>query len=248
MFAAGQTDVKEGTANPGASSTSNAEASQAQGSQTLATSAETLKTESEVHESHVPYERFKEVNDKYRKIAEETKQYLENKAFYESYEKFDQMLAAKPELMEAIQKALLNQGTVQSEQVQQAIQQGDPLAQQVAYNMYISEFNRIAQAKGIPEKLMPYYGEFTRAELLKINPYPLANFNLQMLPVAFENAAKHIDAIRMDEKATYVENKKSDAAIPASGTTSASSPTRNEQLDTQDKRRDYIANALRAAT
>ena len=246
MFGAGE-DVNTGATTPSATSTENV-ASTGTEVKAADTSAETLKTEVEQHETHVPYDRFKEVNERAKKAEDSLKIYEEKKALIEASEQLNQMISANPALYAEIENALKKYGSPQSHQIQQQIQSGDPLAQQVALNMYVGEFNRMSAEDKVPEGLKPYYFEFAKNELMKINPQPLANFNLGLVGQAYSAAKKHIDSIRQAELASYVTEKKADASIPASGSSTGAPPVHKVELKNQNSRSEYMANALKAST
>jgi len=213
-------------------------------------SAETLNTVGEEKElpKSIPYERFKEVNDRLRTIEKEYEEYAKNKELYEVYKQFDSILEQNPQLLESIKNAILE--AQQQQPTTQQFQQpsANPmLAQNLALAMYVNEFQRLAKEDNIPSELNEEYQEFVRQELIKRNPDPLNNFNLQLFHEAYKAAKERMNKIIKLDRSLYLNEKKQDQA-PPSPTKGGMQPVQDVKFKDSYERAQYIASVLKATT
>jgi uncharacterized protein YktA (UPF0223 family) len=213
-------------------------------------SAETLNTVGEEKElpKSIPYDRFKEVNDRLRAIEKEYEEYVKNKELYEVYKQFDSILEQNPQLLESIKNAILE--AQQQQPTMQQFQQpyANPmLAQNLALAMYINEFQKLAKEDNIPSELNEEYQEFVRQELIKRNPDPLNNFNLQLFHEAYKAAKERMNKIIKLDRSLYLNEKKQDQA-PPSPTKGGMQPIQDTNFKDSYERAQYIASVLKATT
>lgn len=214
-------------------------------------STETLnQVENDVPKS-IPYERFKEVNDKYKTTEERLKSYEEKEQLFEAATLLDQKLQemkdVNPELYTQFVAAVSGQPT-------QAQKQQDPIAYVQSLQAEIRQrdaTNRYEQlAKDIDKDDRDLFfdnqvaQEFAR--LTNGNPLQIGNpnFGLSALDKAFSNIKQKYDARNAKAKTSYVEQKKNGSSTPPSQTGSAARQAPSELSGQQ--RVSYAAELLRA--
>lgn len=159
--------------------------------------------------SHIPYERFKEVNEQLKGW----KQYEGKQELIDSYVKFDEFLSGNPQAMQAIKMALqMAQGEPQQEQPMGT-------AQKLAYDNYVGEFERFLGENQIPEELKPVAYSIVESLLLRMNPDPLNNYDMGTMKKALAAVKNLFEQIHRTKQATYIEEKRKDSVPP--------SPSRN---------------------
>jgi len=253
MFSAGQTDGdvnNEATPTSSDSSTDQGDVSGGSETQDLS-SADSLNTDASEGntETHVPYERFKTVNEELKEARERADKYstFEGKEdLVKTYETFDNILAQNPELARKVKDILVVEGErMAAEGVTQTPQPGNPqLTQQLAYGMYLNRYSELARTNEVPDDLNDEMQKFTQQELLAINSDPLNRFDLTTMDKAFKNAQKRMDKILKIDRSRYVKEKQGDKT-PASGTKSGTPPAKTEKFNSQQDRASFIANALK---
>lgn len=225
--------------------------SQAQQKTSFEQSAGTLKAdvnqEGRTPES-IPYTRFKEINDKYKEVNEKLQGY-ESSDSYKAYQQFSQAIEANPQLAhqlrEAIEIVKFQSQRQQGEQAQPQQQAPDPV-QQIVYDKYLERFQGFMKDNGLPEQLTPFMYSMAESILLRMNPDPLRNYDMNTFNRALDASKQILEEVWKHKQADYIQQKTNDV-IPTSGSKTGVSPvSAPKQLGSQNERAAYIEEMLRS--
>lgn len=219
--------------------------------------AESLNTEGQESKlpEHIPYERFKEVNEA-KKALEERLSGLGDDfdpQLYKSYADFDKLLVEKPELYEKVRSVL--EGSNQNEQGQV-----DPMQtltkeieglkasqvqmlQKEMYQSYVNEYNKHESSlEGYSDKAKETISEMAgQLFLAKTGNNPYGANNSGLVGKAFDEAKQKFDAIRSDILGGYSQDKATNSPVIPKG-----APVQEQKAEILgDKKGAYIAEALR---
>lgn len=223
-----------------------------QATETQATeSAETLNTEASESSipEHVPYGRFKEVNDKQREYAQKLEEYKAKEELYAAVEQFDSLLQQDSDLRETVEKALKQAAEGKKTQQAQQAQTQQQLTdyQRVTYDRYTMDFQAKMKAEGIPEKHHERVMSMVYSEAGKLNPNALNQYDPSLLDKAYAQVSDFLSGIKQQANSQYVETKKGDET-PPSATKSGATPIKTQQFNGRGDRMSYLANGLKAGS
>lgn len=208
-----------------AMSTSNeTEAAPEQGAITQDGMANPADGQEQATPEHIPYAEYKTVNDQLQELSQKYQTYEQNKAMYDSYAGFDQVLMQNPELLQIIQEKLAEINGPGQQGQEQAQQQQPNTAQQLAYDTYLGEFDRFAQTEQVPAELKDTVLNLVKGFLLQRNPDPLNNYNMGTLKQALQDTKNLMDHIWKTKQASYIGEKKQ-TEVPATASKNGAAPT-----------------------
>jgi len=199
-----------------APSTESSTAQQVQVSQ-ADSSAETLKTDTSEHEKYVPYERFKEVNEKLQGYSAKAE-------LLSQYEQLDEYLRNNPEAYNRVKSALAEQQQAQG-QVQNQPQQLDPIAaltnevtelkRDRAVESYEMAFQQITN--DIPANQRDTIAPLVAAEMKRLTGVQNVldiGFRPDVLNTAYQNVRNVLDSYASAKQTSYSQQKQADSSIP----------------------------------
>lgn len=218
------------------------------------------------HETHVPYERFQEVNNKYS----EARQILESQEI-KAIQQFQQALESDPRLAEQIKTAVqsyyakasqpnpdpyaqypqeiadpLRKTHILEQQVQQLVQMQQQAQQQATYQKYIGRFNEKVSAMNLPEPWKNFYQQQVELRAMMMNPNALQGYDQNLIDKAFDMVDREMKALQRTERSQYIADKKNDT-IPASTSATGSPAQVGMKLQSTQEKASYLADVLRAA-
>jgi hypothetical protein len=208
-----------------------------------AESAETLNTEKAETktESHVPYDRFKSVNEKYK----EAKEQLDA---LKPLQEFETLLNQDEKLYKQVEEYLTKtygQGEVQQEvdEVGQLRSTVTNLVRQTNISKYQAEFDKMTD--GMNDAQRAALERLTDIEMYRLSSAPYDQYNPKALKKAFEAAKQVLDPLIANGQAELV-NEKSSESVPATSSTGA--PVKEtETYGTQEERSAALAKLLKQA-
>lgn len=211
-------------------------------------SAETLNAENE-NRGPIPYERFKEVNDKYQELntkypelEKQAQEYESRKQEYANYQKLDEVLNQNPQVLEAFEKALAEinqQGQAGQEidpytnQALQAANQALQTSQNIVLSNYKNDLSAFVESEGIPEDLAPVVEILATQAMGRYNKNPLAAYDKVSAQKALADVKKFCDAVYNSRQAQYTKQKQSTETPPNN---SGVPPVRKPQYLTPEAR------------
>lgn len=216
--------------------------------------AEALNTEGNENRlpEHVPYSRFKEINDKYREYSEKLKSFEERENLYKIVEQFNDTLEKDPELQKSVQEALRqSQARMQSTNTAANPQQGQQQNQlsdyqRVTLDRYNMDLQSKLKAEGIPEKHHERVVNLIYSEAGKLNGNALNQYDPSLVDKAYANISDFFNGIKQQATSEYVNQKKGDVT-PASATKSGAAPIKSHKFSGRGDRAAFLASGLSAA-
>lgn len=216
--------------------------------QTAQPSPATLNPTEPQPNQHVPYERFKEVNESAKQYKERLAAYEAKKQVYTVYEQLDEALKNDPALAEDVKKVLEKKFGRQEQAQQNSQAQQQPQVtdyQRVTYDRYVDDFNRIMDTEKIPDEYRQKIFSLLVQEAGQVNPTALNSYDRGLVTKAFDSIKPMFAGIKQQERETYVQQKKNDA-VPASA--SGQGATQTQSFGDRNSRQSYIAQALKAGS
>lgn len=252
-------DVNSGAINPATSSVAQGPETQSvQQTPNPTPSAGTLNTDAQEYANGqpIPYERFREINSKYRAAEEQLNSLRQN---YGQYERFEQLLSTYPQLAEYIQQGVAQivgrgqqqpqnqvyqQQPEQMQQPQQAVN-FDPVVRE---RIYVDEFKALAKSKGVPDGLMNQYMAMAYSAINHINPDPLVNFNPAIIPQVFDYVHDVVNTLVTEHQKGYIQQKNNDVTPPSTSSQAGFAPVQTApRALNQQSIAEYLKNEFRAA-
>lgn len=236
------TDANVGSAIPVESSTTEGQATVQESIPGEEQSAETLNTDAEPeNESHVPYNRFKEVNEERKRYKEEIEAMAELKQFSEALEK-------DPELAKKLEEAIQEYSGMNEEQA--VLPDEDRIAklesrlqskeQEEIFKSYQSEFKDLV--KDVPETQKEILFTLTSSIAATMHKDPYTQHVPGLVENAYKKAKEQVDKIVKTGQAELVDEKISDS-VPTSVT---GSPVKEDvKLENQEDRSRVLSNMLK---
>ena len=223
-------DVNAGAVSPDTSSVSQGPEITSHTQPQPAPSAGTQNTDVQEADGGSPkfYERFKEVNDKWRSAESQLQEFKAKQDHFQAYQRLDEMASQNPRLAAKIQAAIQEERAQAQQADQNQWQQGQQQPQQpdvmspimrMADNLYTSEFRNYAKQQGIPEQAMTMYEQAARTLITHINPDPIGNFNLSDVPRLFDLVRSNFDSIYSGLQSQYIQQKNNDVLPPSASQT-----------------------------
>lgn len=196
---------------------------------TTSASAETKNTDTSdvVEGQHVPYDRFKEVNEKYKTAAQELENYKSKAEIYKAYEELDNAMQMSPELNEKVNEIIVayNKGELTKKEMKEAINdikddagvvaQDNGTLKEISFNMYNNEFMNLAQKDFQDAKDIETIGKATEIILNQMYPNALDSYKRGLMPKAYSQAKQLFTSFADRRLQGYVSEKK-ETSIPAS--------------------------------
>lgn len=188
-------------------------------------SAETKKTEEVVEGQHVPYERFKEVNEKAKQAAQELEEYKRKADIYKAYEELDNAMQSNPVLNDKVNEIIVafNKGELTKKEMKEAIEDvqsevstsQDPTLKEISFNMYNNEFMSLASKDFTDPKDIEKIGQATEIFLNNMYPNALNAYKRGLMPKAYQEAKKFLTSFADNRIKSYVSEKK-EVSVPTS--------------------------------
>lgn len=213
--------------------------------------AEALNTGSDDSETHVPYSRFKEVNEKARRLSAMEKD-------FESYKQLDEMLQSQPELFEKLVRALTPDEVLEQtgqtkedllshfKELEKKVEQltsSQKKEQEAKFQTHFKQredhatdlFNRLTDKMSVQEKY--FYQTGMAAELMQIygsGPVALMKASDEEFKAVFNHVKSQFDSFQKSKLSEYVTEKKSlppalNGSAPVEGAPDPSSMTSFER-------------------
>ena len=247
-------DVNEAASTPVESSTTKTEEVKAEAQ----TSADSKNTE-EPEGKSVPYDRFKEVNQKYRDTEAKLKDYESKDSKYKTYAELDAAMIKDPVLNKEINKIIekYNQGDLTKAEMKEEIAEAkaeaksNPEIQQINQKFvkmnvqrYKDHFENVATKDYTDKDDLDLLEEYTSRFMLQKNPRAAEDFDKSLLEDCFKMAKDKLEGFSKRRMSGYVKEKTSDQPPVSKGGSSVSA---EKEFKTRSEESAYFAAGLKAA-
>lgn len=238
-------------------------------SEALKTDSLSGEQEGKQHQEAVSYERFQEVNQKYKETESQLKQ-LQEAEDWKAYQQYKNKLQSDPEyarrLWQAEQEYLqgmqqqapdpyavypdevanpLRQIPALQQQLQQLQSYTQQQQQQAVFNQYASRFNDLFSNAKIEPHWKDYYIKNIQGVVGNINPNALSAYDQKLIDQAFDSVHKEASNLERQIRGNYVNQKMGDITPPS--TSSGAPATRSESLSSTEDRASAFAALLRSS-
>jgi hypothetical protein len=214
----GETDVQKTEVDSSTTSTVNNEQDTDQ-----AKSADSLNTDDKRPEN-VPYNRFKEVNDKFRNTEKELNEYKEKMKYWD---KFSQVVDTNPAFSDKLNGLItdLNDGKLtkaEEKQVEKMIENEtqsikDPRVDELlhkykkdTFNRYDTDFRMMAKNDFEDGEDISMVGKILTDLINKEHPNALDQYNPELISKYYSKAKDKVDALIKRQMGKYIKDKASD--------------------------------------
>ena len=218
--------------------------------ETTPTSAETKNTEEDVVEGqHVPYSRFKEINEAKKALEEQMK---EKDAKYAAYSQLDDTMQKHPELNAKINEVIeaWNNGDLTKKQAEKAIEEitddaSDPTVNNLVFATYNNEYMNLASKDFDDPKMVAKVGDATTFFMEKMyGKNAMSKYVPGRIKAAYKAGKEYLNEFADLKIAKYATSKKEDVQP---NTKAGATVTSTKELRTHDDEVNFLAESLKNA-